>query len=261
MASPKNALILYNYHCYDKTQVINLQHLDILARLGCSGRIHLEQIHKEQSDSSRLEDIKQLLGLSGSTDLTEIKQTLSKRFGKMKVGMISNSIQVIDMAKAAGLTWTVLWKSSSTIDELVQIGYKDMDSGLLDCLVVDMTDDQNVDLSWKGSNRIIGDALDNRPSLLKCTVTRSSCEHQQDGQWTNLIPLQSHEIKDGNRIKVQQNNRYIATYFHLDTTRVDKVVCFDVDKMNQWGCNGSILAWHYLAEIGHKLGHVPKYGA
>lgn len=50
MASPKNALILYNFNSYDKVSDVESQHLDTLARLGCSGRMHLEKIPEGKRD-------------------------------------------------------------------------------------------------------------------------------------------------------------------------------------------------------------------
>jgi hypothetical protein len=188
----------------------------------------------------------------------------------MRLGLVSSSTAVVDMAKEAGLAWTGLWRmepSQPTIDQLVQTGYQNMEKGLLDCLLVDMTCDQHQALSWNWSNDILGNALNNQPSLLKCVVTRYLCEQQQQqqqqqsGWWTDLVPPQSYEFKNGHRIKVQQEVKYIGAYFHTETTRADLVDCFDLDMMDQLGCNGSILAWHYLAEIGHKMGFVPKYGA
>lgn len=184
----------------------------------------------------------------------------------MRLGLISSSTTVIDMAKGAGLAWTELWRteqSQPTINQLIQSGYQNMENGLLDCLLVDMTCDQHQALSWNWSNHILGDALTNQPAVLKCVVTRYPCEQkqQQSGWWTDLTPPQSYEFKNGHRIEAQHGVKYIGAYFHAETTRADLVDCFDLDKMDQLGCNGSILAWHYLAEIGHKLGYVPKYGA
>jgi hypothetical protein len=50
MASPKNALILYNFNSYNKVSGVESQHLDTLARLGCSGRMHLEKIPEGKID-------------------------------------------------------------------------------------------------------------------------------------------------------------------------------------------------------------------
>jgi hypothetical protein len=50
MASPKNALILYNFNSYNKVSSAESQHLDTLARLGCSGRMHLEKIPEGKID-------------------------------------------------------------------------------------------------------------------------------------------------------------------------------------------------------------------
>ncbi|CAO3594079.1 unnamed protein product [Absidia cylindrospora] len=113
-------------------------------------------------------------------------------------------------------------------------------------------------------NQVIGNVLDSRPSLLKCVVTKSSDKQQQQQTrhwWDDLVPAQSYEFKNGVRIKPRINVKYVCAYLHAETTRADTVDTFDVEKMDQFGCNGSILAWHYLAEIGHKLGYVPKYGA
>lgn len=57
------------------------------------------------------------------------------------------------------------------------------------------------------------------------------------------------------------SDRLVCAYYHDGSTRRDGVHEFSIQDIVDNGCNGSILAWHYLAEIGHKLGHVPKYGA
>ncbi|KAI8096244.1 uncharacterized protein BX664DRAFT_323446 [Halteromyces radiatus] len=249
MVSPQKALILYNYYQNDNQQTI--PNVDNIVRLGCSGRIYLEN----NVDSSRSQDIIQLLGLSGCSTTIEMEQTLNHRFGKMKLGIISNSSQLIDMTRSAGLAYSQWLPTTTTLDQLEAYIHDGLDTAGeydLDFLLVDMTDQ-----SWQWTDAIMGKWLE-QSTILKCIVTRYHCEQIETGN--ELVP-QSHEYKNGVRIKVKQDIRYLCAYFHDGSTRVDTVNKFDMEQMDRLGCNGSILAWHYLAEIGHKLGYVPKYGA
>ncbi|RUS32334.1 hypothetical protein BC938DRAFT_475695 [Jimgerdemannia flammicorona] len=52
-----------------------------------------------------------------------------------------------------------------------------------------------------------------------------------------------------------------ALYHHHGSTRRDATARFTEREVLERGENGRILAWHFLAEVGYKLGFVPKYGA
>lgn len=76
-----------------------------------------------------------------------------------------------------------------------------------------------------------------------------------------FTPVQSYTKKNGTRVTTSSNQSLIYAYLHIGSGRIDKTEKYTEKDIQENGCNGVILAWHLLAEIGHKLGHVPKYGA
>ncbi|KAI8139375.1 hypothetical protein BJV82DRAFT_250350 [Fennellomyces sp. T-0311] len=226
-SNPKRALILY---CSQNAD-IDTPTLDALCQRGCSGQLLLE---RSDSKDARKQDIVQLLGLSDCKN-DQMKTRLTERFGNMKLGLIS------PYAPVAALAEVVTFYSTEIPDDLMAID--------VDVLLVDTTKQHMEDIMVK--------LLDTTPHLLKCVVMRAAVQQQQ----IKHAPQQSSVTKNGVSVNVHESNCLVCGYWHDGSTRRDHVERFRVDDMITNGCNGSTLAWHYLAEIGHKLGHVPKYGA
>lgn len=74
------------------------------------------------------------------------------------------------------------------------------------------------------------------------------------------LPKQSYTKKKGSEVTVADIS-LIYAYSHIGSGRIDKTTSFTEKDIQENGCNRTLLAWHLLAEISHKLGHVPKYGA
>ncbi|CAO3612828.1 unnamed protein product [Cunninghamella blakesleeana] len=212
-----------------------------------------------------------------------MKQCIKKRFGNMKLGILSTSSKVISLGSDAGFTISYLIKSDTTIEQLQTYIQQQLKEDRFDCLFIDLTieNDNDSSLSWKWMDHMMEEWVDTS-TILKCIITKYSTmknnvhpsfdrqQHLNDKSKKNnikkyylddIIPPQSYEYKDGVRIKIIRDVKYVCAYYHTDTTRADMVGKFNVNEMDKLGCNGSILSWHYLAEIGNKLGYVPKYGA
>ncbi|ORY90581.1 hypothetical protein BCR43DRAFT_116029 [Syncephalastrum racemosum] len=192
-----------------------------------------------------------------------MKTTLSKRFGKLKLGLISTSKDVVAWGESLGLFYT------QHIDE--EIATSDLVSKIIDivapgapvdCLVVDASDSSSA-RSWKRVDAIVQACLDHTPHLYKSVLAQAEVhvEQQKSQPWDHLIPIQSATIKDG--VPVQVNDTYVIlnASLHDGTTRRDTTQIFDAAEIISKGCNSATLAYHFLLEIGHKLGYVPKYGA
>ncbi|KAG1466451.1 hypothetical protein G6F56_004689 [Rhizopus delemar] len=119
--------------------------------------------------------------------------------------------------------------------------------------VVDFTNRQeNV---WEIINAAC--ALD-RPDTLICVVSQTT---KNDNSNTEFMPQQSYWMKEGVRVKgIEDKRSLIYSNFHFGSTRTDSVEQFGLD-IETLGGNKRTLAWHFLAEIGNKLGFVEKYGA
>ncbi|KAI9249029.1 hypothetical protein BY458DRAFT_525869 [Sporodiniella umbellata] len=96
-----------------------------------------------------------------------------------------------------------------------------------------------------------------QPNTLICVVS----EIKADTFTTGFLPQQSYFMKNGKRVKgVKSGYSLIYSYFHSGSTRQDSTERFGLDVVQKGG-NKKILAWHFFAEIGCKLGFVEKYGA
>lgn len=77
----------------------------------------------------------------------------------------------------------------------------------------------------------------------------------------SFLPRQSYLMKNGSEVTTNPNLELMYSYLHAGSARVDLATTFNLQEIEYNGSNGKILAWHFLAEIGNKLGCVPKYGA
>ncbi|KAG2220062.1 hypothetical protein INT45_007306 [Circinella minor] len=173
---------------------------------------------------------------------------ITYRFGSMKLGLISSCSSITTLADSLDI------KTLNTISTKVILETMNQ----LDVLLVDMSDQPNQ------MNDIMAEILDTTPDLLKCTVMHGTMQQlQQEKQYDKEDdkPIQSGTTKNGVQVDVLESDYLVCAYYHDGSTRRDNVHEFSIQDIVKNGCNGSILAWHYLAEIGHKLGHVPKYGA
>ncbi|KAI9494395.1 hypothetical protein BDB00DRAFT_818997 [Zychaea mexicana] len=248
-SNPKRALILYSYANvgeHGKTPAV-----DALCQRGCGGQLMLERRpdseHKEKGNERR-QDIIQLLGLSGCSSIEQMKAQLTERFRSMKLGLIASCPSITALGDSLGLTIASSSSSSATKD-IYSKEHLQAAIDRVDVLLVDVSDQPSE------MDRIMTEVLESTSDLLKCIVMHATVQKQQQEN----MPLQSGVTKNG--VPVDILERLVCAYWHDGSTRRDRVRGFTVQDIVANGCNGSILAWHYLAEIGHKLGHVPKYGA
>ncbi|KAI8883300.1 hypothetical protein K501DRAFT_249839 [Backusella circina FSU 941] len=245
-ASPQKALIIY---CPSEANVA-IPSIDQLTKLGCSGSLLLESENKDEGISN---DIFQILGLNNREN-EGASEVYSKRFNKLKLTIISNNTPTKDIAKSLSCELHEL-KNAKDVKQLISQNSES------DCFLVDMTAFNN---PWILADQIIKECIDSTPDLLKCVVTPaigSYSNKQGSFWWDELVPQQSCLIKDGVVVDVNQKRFLVCSYLHVGSTRTDNATEFNTKDIVENGCNKAILAWHYLAEIGHKLGFVPKYGA
>ncbi|KAI8641065.1 hypothetical protein BD408DRAFT_483718 [Parasitella parasitica] len=233
---PRKALIFY---CPFARPSIHVPNIDQAASRGCSGQIALEIEPVDQT-------VAQLLGLFGAVD---IKSEFKQRFNDMSLAIVSNDLDTIRIANLLGCHHEYVSKELQ-IDQLP-----------FDVIFVDFSgfDSHN---AWYTMNTLSGQncRLDAIQCIVSCSVENNTPE--SNPQWWDLIrPRQSHLMKNGRTLEAVQEKTLIYSYFHLGSSRQDSTLTFTEQDIKSNGCNGVILAWHLLAEIGHKLGHVPKYGA
>lgn len=120
---------------------------------------------------------------------------------------------------------------------------------------VKLIDFTNTENAWDIINN--GCALD-RPETLVCIVSEIN---QNEERKAEFMPQQSYWMKGGVKVEeIEKGRSLIYSYFHCGSTRRDSVEHFGQDIVRLSG-NKKILAWHFLAEIGNKLGFVAKYGS
>ncbi|CEP15092.1 hypothetical protein [Parasitella parasitica] len=235
---PKKALICY---CPYARPDINVPNIDQITERGCSGQIALEMEPFVDSDQA----VAQLLGLFGAID---IKSEFKQRFNDMSLAIVSNDIDTLRIANLLGCHHEYI-STQLKIDQLP-----------FDVIFVDFSgfDDQD---AWNTMNTIMGQ--NSRLGAIQCVVSSSIADGAENTQhwWDSIRPRQSHLTKNGRPLETVQEKTFIYSYLHLGSSRQDGASTFTESDIRANGCNGTILAWHLLAEVGHKLGHVPKYGA
>lgn len=131
-----------------------------------------------------------------------------------------------------------------------------------DVVLVDFTGDEGAD-AWSTLDTLVGQNA--RSDTIQCIIStgRNTQETASSQQWWDaLVPRQSHVMKNGEPLKeAVQGQTLVYSYLHVGSSRQDGVSAFNASDIRSKGSNGTMLAWHLLAEVGHKLGFVPKYGA
>jgi hypothetical protein len=102
-----------------------------------------------------------------------------------------------------------------------------------------------------------------RFDTIQCIISPSSTTEINNNQhwWNSIRPRQSFLMKNGTSLEKVQDKTLMYSYLHIGSSRQDSALTFTESDVKSNGSNGTILAFHLLAEIGHKLGYVPKYGA
>lgn len=117
--------------------------------------------------------------------ISSISLTVYVRFGKLKLGIVSEATEIQELATALGIP-------------LFDTILKSLDH--VDCLLVDS--------QWDVINDTLSTALESTPNLLKCVVMPATpIPRTIDPQWQSLVPQQSCMTKNGLSVNISQ--RYI----------------------------------------------------
>lgn len=170
----------------------------------------------------------------------------------MKVGILSRCPEVISWAQSLGLNSTLIDNVNAYESQIQELLLN------VDCLFVDVAADTEKE-TWISIDSIVQAYLD-VSGVLKCVVSPAERIVPKKAWWDELLPRQSCVMKDGKEVTIGKRS-LVCSYFCYGCTRQDNVKQYSAQAIQTDGCNGTILAWHFLAEIGHKLGYVPKYGA
>ncbi|KAI8067881.1 hypothetical protein BC940DRAFT_300674 [Gongronella butleri] len=236
------ALILFNKH--EPTQA-SLPNLDSLLAKGSAGSIYLET-------DTGCDDILQLFGLHDAPCATDAAHG---RYGHVRFGLLTADAQLVDLARGYGLTFVSLLTDDVALDDMPLDAMDALiTEGLaaVDILFVDLTCS-----SWTRIDHLFQSRLAD-PDLLNCVIT-SAAVHSRPTQ--PYQPRQSFQMKLGRPVVVDQHRCYVYGCFHPTTTRRDTVTEFDTQTMQDRGAHAGILAYHFMSEICHRLGLLPKYGA
>lgn len=104
------------------------------------------------------------------------------RFGKLKIGIVSEAPEIQELADALGIPlFDTILKSLEHVD----------------CLLVDS--------QWNVINDTLSTALESTPDVLKCVVMPATpISRTVDPQWQSLVPQQSCMTKNGILVNVSQ---------------------------------------------------------
>lgn len=159
----------------------------------------------------------------------------------MSLAIISDHKSTTDITQQLGC----FHQNIGSIDQMNKILNSDFN-----IVFVDFTGYKN---PWKYINELVHN---NHQDIIQCII--SPCTPNQQ---LTFLPRQSYLMKDGSEVTVNPNLELMYSYLHAGSARTDLTRTFNLQDIEQNGANGKILAWHFLAEIGNKLGFVPKYGA
>ncbi|KAG2201267.1 hypothetical protein INT47_006770 [Mucor saturninus] len=184
--------------------------------------------------------VAQLLGL----DTHQIKSTFQQRFHDLSLAILSNDTKTIDI----GHQLNCLHQPLNSTDQILQL----LSSTEIDVLFVDFTDQNN---PWHIINKLL--VLENK-DLIQCVVSPFTLPEQVTSP---IMPRQSYQMKNGLEVNTNDQTALMYSYFHSGSARTDTTTQYTLQNIQSHGGNNKILAWHFLAEIAHKLGFVSKYGA
>jgi hypothetical protein len=125
-----------------------------------------------------------------------------------------------------------------------------------DVIFIDFTEYNN---AWSFINELVTQI--NNESITCIISPYNTTIAKEELPLQSIIPRQSYTMKNGSQVNTNPHKALIYNYLHSGSGRTDSTTKYTMENITQYGGNNKILAWHFLAEIGHKLGFVPKYGA
>lgn len=165
----------------------------------------------------------------------------------MSLAIISNSTSASQIALDLSCDYDVI----QSVDQIKQLK--------TDVVFVDFSGYK--DDAWHFINDLCNLSL---PDTIQCIISPAAPSTQkqesQSNWYDSIVPRQSYTMKNGRAIEAIET-RLIYSYLHPGSSRRDHITTYTALDIQMNGSNSTILAWHLLAEIGHKLGFVPKYGA
>lgn len=143
-------------------------------------------------------------------------------------------------------------KSIESVEQVHQI----LSSESADVVFIDFT---GFDKSWDFVNKLL--SVEN-VNYIQCIVSPYRLNEDKSNQSSSIIPRQSYLMKNGREVtNLNKQTGLVYGYYHSGSGRTDNSTLYSLQNIQENCGNRKILAWHFLAEVGHKLGYVPKYGA
>jgi hypothetical protein len=165
----------------------------------------------------------------------------------MSLAIISNSASASQVA----LNLSCVYDTIQSIDQVKLLK--------ADVVFIDFSDYK--DDAWHFINDLCNLSL---PDMIQCIISpaaiSTSKKDSQPSWYDSIVPRQSYTMKNGQPVETVEA-KLIYSYLHPGSSRRDHATTYSTLDIQKNGSNNTVLAWHLLAEIGHKLGFVPKYGA
>lgn len=240
--------------------------LDRLAQLGCSGRLFPRLLPRDE-----LGELLQILGIYGSLYDAEGKgpflkddvsfASLYKKFGSLKLGLLSNDPEVVALGESLRVPVVVHLQSGGDVEETTrQLAAAQEQVDLAFVHVKATADFPALALADQLVARLLT-TKENKKPLVSVIAGHSSPASDEPKPNSKLYyPVQSAAVIDGKTSPLLPAG-HLATYYHEGSTRRDDVQRFTEAEVKSKGANGNIAAEQFVAELAFKLGKTPKYGA
>lgn len=166
----------------------------------------------------------------------------------MSLAIVSNHKNTLDIARQLNFRGENI-ESTAQIEILL---------AAVDVVLVDLTDYTKSDV-WSFTEELLelmSTKKDNYVDMIQCIISPITIDTKVE-KASLIIPRQSYTVKNGKQVNINHQIMLKYTYFHAGSGRTDNATMYHMAS----GGNNKILAWHFFAELGHKLGFVPKYGA
>ncbi|KAI9486855.1 MAG: hypothetical protein EXX96DRAFT_614655 [Benjaminiella poitrasii] len=239
MLSVKSKKAIITYCPFKPDQLI--PSVDRITSRGSSGLIALEEV---VDSSNRIYDAK-----DNDTSIQRIFVCL--RFNNMSLAILSNSTCSTNLSVLLNCIYKPIPHTLHTlvacIDQLSAV----------DVVFIDFT---GIADAWNTVNDLAS-YYQQDDSIIQCII--SPLSHRKE-TIVKFRPIQSYMMKRGECLSISKTcpmPSLIYSYLHIGVCRTDKATMYSTVDIEQNGGNNIILAWHLLAEIGYKLGFIPKYGA
>lgn len=250
---------------------LELSNLNRMAKEGSSGTLMIE---KWDFEGKKVNDIFQLLGLA-NVEKEKMADSLKERYKDMKVNLLSNDSSIVSFINQNKILENaqLLKMDFNNKDKLGEAIASELEKSVVLFVHLKLVPESVKD-GLKCFENIISKYINNDDIICSVALTYADRYNanlmtyydkpqlQNDEYQLNntfILPKQSGCHKLGKFVEVESVPISVC-YRHNGAIRRDLREKFSEDDCKHGG-NGSILTYHFLAELAYKLGYTAKFGA